>query len=168
MIINISKIKTEALLLFCRDLIDSYKGVKFDFGINKELEDQFLNINQNIYKELNSVLKPSSYYIQNQSNFRIKAIFKAYNYLNKQVSNRLKANEKFNPSMLYFSFLALWFNELNKESRSKEYIFFILYPYANIYDKFLINIDNLEYRNINIKMIDLAEDTILKFDNFVV
>ena len=70
--------------------------------------------------------------------------------------------------MLYFSFLALWFNELNKESRSKEYIFFILYPYANIYDKFLINIDNLEYRNINIKMIDLAEDTILKFDNFVV
>ncbi|RXJ97048.1 hypothetical protein CRU94_02740 [Arcobacter sp. AHV-9/2010] len=168
MIINISKIKTEALLLFCRDLIDSYKDMKFDFGINKELEKQFLNINENIYKELNSVLKPSSYYIQNQNNFRIKAILKAYNYLNKQVSNRLKPNEKFNPSMLYFSLLALWFNELNKESRSKEYIFFILYPYSNIYDKFLINIDNLEYRNINIKMIELAEDTILKFDNFVV
>ena len=28
MILNISKIKTEALLLFCRDLINTYKDVK--------------------------------------------------------------------------------------------------------------------------------------------
>jgi hypothetical protein len=68
--------------------------------------------------------------------------------------------------MLYFSLLAVWFKELNKESRSKEYIYFILYPYANVYDKLLVEIKNKEFKVLNIKMLELAEEIIYKFDRY--
>ena len=68
--------------------------------------------------------------------------------------------------MLYFSLLALWFKELNKESRSKEYIYFILYPYSNVYDKLLVEMKNKEFKALNIKMIELAEKIIYKFDKY--
>ena len=68
--------------------------------------------------------------------------------------------------MLYFSLLAVWFKELNKESRSKEYIYFLLYPYSQVYDKLLIEIKNKEFRALNIKMIELAENVIYKFDKY--
>jgi len=166
MILNISKIKTEALLLFCKDLIESYKDIKPDSKVDLKLHEEFQAINQEILKQLLVTLREPRYYIENQKNFRVKAIINCYNFINNELSKNLKQNEEFNPSMLYFSFLALWFKELNKESTSKEFIFFTLYPYVNIYDKFLVKIKDIEYKTINIKMIELAEKVIYKFDSY--
>jgi c-di-GMP-binding flagellar brake protein YcgR len=116
--------------------------------------------------QISNVTLPSNYYIQNRKHYRIKAILDGYNFINNEVSKNLKQNEEFNPSMLYFSLLAVWFKELNKESKSKEYIYFILYPYANAYDKFLVEIKNKEFKLLNIKMIELAEKIIYKFDKY--
>ena len=96
----------------------------------------------------------------------IKAILNGYNFINNEISKNLKENETFNPSMLYFSLLALWFKELNKESTSKEYIYFILYPYFQVYDKFLVNMKDPEFKKLNIKMIELAEKVIYNFDKY--
>ncbi|OCL88551.1 hypothetical protein AAX26_00232 [Aliarcobacter thereius] len=166
MILNISKIKTEALLLFCRDLINSYKDSKSNLGLDELLEEEFKKINSDIYKQLNNLLQEPSFYIKNQSSFRIKAILKSYNFINKSISESLQKDEAFNPSMLLFSLLALWFKEFNKEANNKEYIFFILYPYSNVYDKFLLKIKDSSFRDINIKMINIAEKTIQKYEEF--
>src|SRR5574344_1965242 len=141
MILNISKIKTEALLLFCRDFI------------NTETLKQFTNI-----------LYEPKYYMENQKSFRVRAILKCYNFISKELEKNLKENEEFNPSLLYFSLLALWFKELNKEPTSKEFIFFTLYPYSFIYDKFLIKMSDVEYKIMNIKMIELSEIIVSKYD----
>ena len=110
------------------------------------------------------IIKYLKYYIDNQKNFRVKAILKCYNFISKELEKNLKQNEEFNPSLLYFSILALWFKELNKESTSKEFIFFTLYPYSAIYDKFLIKMSNVEYKIMNIKMIELSEIIVSKYD----
>jgi len=157
MVLNISKIKTEALLLFCKDLINSYKDVKPTANIDKLLYEEFQKINEDILEQIINVTNDEKYYLTHQTNFRIKAILRCYSFLNNELSKNLRQNEEFNPSMLYFSFLALWFKELNKESRSKEFIYFILYPYTQIYDKFLVKIKDITYKSLNIKMIDLAE-----------
>ena len=168
MILNLSKIKTESLLLFCRDLILSYKD-KDDiekYIMDKEVIEKFNNIGNDMLTQISNVTLPSNYYIQNRKHYRIKVILDGYNFINNEVSKNLKQNEEFNPSMLYFSLLAVWFKELNKESKSKEYIYFILYPYANAYDKFLVEIKNKEFKQLNIKMIELAEKIIYKFDRY--
>lgn len=138
MILNISKIKTEALLLFCRDLINTYKDVKPKTKSDLDLYYEFETINSDILKQLSNILYEPKYYIDNQKNFRVKAILKCYNFISKELEKNLKQNEEFNPSLLYFSILALWFKELNKESTSKEFIFFTLYPYSFISDKSII------------------------------
>ena len=51
--------------------------------------------------------------LKNNSNFT-----EIDNFINNEISKNLKQNEEFNPSMLYFSLLAVWFKELNKESKS--------------------------------------------------
>lgn len=168
MVINISKIKTEALLLFCKDLILSYKDnndIK-EYGLDRDILVEFNNIGLTILKEIEKITFSQDYYIRNRKNFRVKAILNCYDFINKEVSKNLKLNEEFNPSMLYFSLLTLWFKELNKESTSKEYIYFILYPYFQVYDKFLVNIKNLEFKGLNIKMIELAEKVIFNFDKY--
>ena len=168
MILNLSKIKTESLLLFCRDLILSYKD-KDDiekYLMDKEVIEKFNNIGNDMLKQISNVTLPSSYYLQNRKHYRINAILDGYNFINKEISKNLKENEEFNPSMLYFSLLALWFKELNKESKSKEYIYFILFPYANVYDKFLVEIKDKDFKLLNIKMIELAEKIIYKFDKY--
>ncbi|MGA1931590.1 hypothetical protein ACH5BF_02580 [Arcobacter sp. YIC-464] len=114
--------------------------------------------------QINSVTLSSNYYLQNRKHYRIKAILNAYNFINEELSKLLTENQSFNPSMLYFAMLALWFKELNKESKSKEYIFFILYPYGNVYDDFIVNIKNQEFKKLNIDMLELAEKIIYKFD----
>ena len=122
MILNLSKIKTESLLLFCRDLILSYKD-KDDiekYIMDKEVIEKFNNIGNDMLKQISNVTLPSNYYMQNRKHYRIKAILDGYNFINNEISKSLKQNEEFNPSMLYFSLLALWFKELNKESKSKE------------------------------------------------
>ena len=166
MILNLSKIKTESLLLFCRDLILSYKD-KDDiekYVMDKDIIEKFNNIGNDMLKQISNVTLPSNYYIQNRKHYRIKAILDGYNFINNEISKSLKQNEEFNPSMLYFSLLALWFKELNKESTSKEFIFFTLYPYSFIYDKFLIKMSDVEYKIMNIKMIELSEIIVSKYD----
>jgi len=164
MVLNISKIKTEALLLFCKDLINSYKNAKPTSNIDKILYEDFQKINEDILEQIINITNDEKYYLANQKSFRIRAILKCYNFLNNELGKNLKQNEEFNPSMLYFSFLALWFKELDKESRSKEFIYFILYPYTQIYDKFLVKVKDIGYKSLNIKMINLAEKIVYKYD----
>ena len=168
MILNVSKIKTESLLLFCKDLIISYKDRVDvnDYGMDKEVIEKFNNIGNDMLKQILNVTFPQNYYLQNRKHYRIKAVLDGYNFINNEISKSLKENEAFNPSMLYFSLLAVWFKELNKESRSKEYIFFLLYPYSQVYDKLLVEIKNKEFRTLNIKMIELAENVIYKLDKY--
>ena len=168
MILNLSKIKTESLLLFCRDLILSYKD-KDDiekYVMDKDVIEKFNNVGNDMLKQILNVTFPESYYLENRKHYRIKAVLDGYNFINNEVSKNLKQNEEFNPSMLYFSLLALWFKELNKESRSKEYIYFILYPYSQVYDKLLVEMKNKEFKELNIKMIELAEKVIYRFDSY--
>ena len=166
MILNLSKIKTESLLLFCRDLILSYKD-KVDLensGVDKDIIENFNSIGINMLKEIKKVTYSDTYYLNNRKTSRVKAILEGYNFINKEISANLKENQSFNPSMLYISLLALWFKELNKESTSKEFIFFTLYPYSFIYDKFLIKMSDVEYKIMNIKMIELSEIIVSKYD----
>jgi hypothetical protein len=168
MILNLSKIKTESLLLFCKDLILSYKD-KEDisvYGMDKEVVEKFNITALDMLKNIEKVTFPSEYYLKNKDHYRIKAILDAYNFINKEISKELAKDNSFNPSMLYFSLLALWFKELNKESKSKEYIYFTIYTYANVYDEFLVGIKNQEFRTLNIKMIELGERIILKLDAY--
>ena len=120
MIINLSKTKTESLLLFCKDLILSYKdGVDIEKdGVDKDIIENFNNIGNDMLKQILNITLPDKYYLENRKHYRIKAILDGYNFINNEISKELKQNEAFNPSMLYFSLLALWFKELNKESRS--------------------------------------------------
>lgn len=167
MILNLSKIKTESLLLFCKDLILSYKDKDYSsYGMDKEVLEKFNSLSDEILEQISNVTFSNSYYLNNRNNFRVKAVLDAYNFINKEISKELKENQSFNPSMLYFSMLALWFKELNKESRSKEYIYFLLYPYSNVYDELLINIKNEEFKKLNISMIELSERLIFKLDKF--
>jgi hypothetical protein len=168
MILNLSKIKTESLLLFCKDLILSYKdkGDIEKYVTDKDIIEGFNNIGNDMLKEISKITFPQNYYLENRKHYRIKAILDGYNFINKEISKNLKQNEEFNPSMLYFSLLALWFKELNKESKSKEYIYFIIYPYSHVYDKFLVEIKDKEFKLLNIKMIELAEKIIYKFDKY--
>jgi len=168
MILNLSKIKTESLLLFCKDLILSYKD-KDDiekYLTDKDVIERFNNIGNDMLKQISNITFPQNYYLENRKHYRIKAILDGYNFINKEISKNLKQNEEFNPSMLYFSLLALWFKELNKESKSKEYMYFIIYPYSNVYDKFLVEIKDKDFKLLNIKMIELAEKVIYKFDKY--
>lgn len=168
MILNISKVKTESLLLFCKDLILSYKD-RVDvetYSIDKDIAQEFNDIGNDMLKHILNTTYPQNYYIQNRKHFRVKAVIEAYKFLNNEISKNLTKNEPFNPSMLYFSLLAMWFKELNKESTSKEYIYFILYPYFQVYDKFLVNMKNAEFKKLNIKMIELAEKVIYNFDKY--
>ena len=166
MILNVSKIKTESLLLFCKDLILSYKD-KLDlenYGVDKDVIENFNNIGNDMLKQILNITLPDKYYLENRKHYRIKAILNGYNFINDEISKNLTQNEEFNPSMLYFALLALWFKELNKESKSKEYIYFILYPYSHAYDKLLVEMKNKKFKLLNIKMIELAEKVIYKFD----
>lgn len=166
MILNLSKIKTESLLLFCKDLILSYKDKEDinSYGLDKDVVEKFNKIGDEMLTQINSVTLSSNYYLQNRKHYRIKAILNAYNFINQELSKLLSQNQSFNPSMLYFAMLALWFKELNKEPKSKEYIYFILYPYGNVYDDFIVNIKDQEFKKLNIDMLQLAEKIIYKFD----
>ncbi len=144
MILNLSKIKTEALLIFCKDLISSYKDKEEKlFDIDDEIDKYINEISNDMYKQMNNCTFPNDYYMKNRTHYRIKAVLEAYNFINNEITKELSEEGKgklFNPAMLYFSLLAVWFKELDKESRSKEYIYFTIYPYANVYDKLLVNI----------------------------
>ena len=165
MILNLSKIKTEALLLFCKDLILSYHNSQEKlFDVDNDINAYIENITEDFLKNIELRTFPSEHYLQNAKHYRIKAILNAYNLINSEVSKYLQEGKAFNPAMLYFSMLAVWFKELNKESKSKEYIFFLLYPYANVYDKLLLNIKDENFKHLNIQMIEIAERVIFALE----
>ena len=70
MILNISKAKTESLLLFCKDLILSYKDITDtnDYGIDKDIIENFNNIGNEMLKQILNVTLPTNYYLQNIKN----------------------------------------------------------------------------------------------------
>jgi hypothetical protein len=168
MVVDVVSLKTEALLLFCRDLINTYNDDKINptsiFITDDYLREFIKNHINNLQKGINAILQPNDYYIRNMKVSRIKLIVKIYNQINIMVSNHLKNDPKFNPSMLLFSMLATWFKELGYENNSKEFIFFSIYPYSEIYDVLLLNVKNLEYKKLNINMIQIAEDVIIRLD----
>ena len=168
MILNLSKIKTESLLLFCRDLILAYKD-KEDIninGIDKELIEKFNKISNEMLTQINYVTHTSDYYMKNRKHYRVKAVLDGYNFINKEISKALENKTAFNPSMLYFSLLALWFKELNKEARSKEYIFFTIYTYGKVYDELLVKIKSEDFKKLNISMLEVAEEVVYNLDAY--
>jgi len=167
MIINSSKVKTEALLLFCRDLIDSYKDNQNEiFDLSCEIKN-FVKIRiSQLYKAINNTVQDIDYYLRNKQVSRIYMILKTYEYINKSITKLMKKNMKFNPTMLCFALLSTWFAELGKENDSKEFLFFTIYPYTEIYDKLLLNINDTEYKNLNISMINVAESAVLRLNNY--
>lgn len=167
MVLNISIIKTEALLLYCRDLILSYKSNKNDiFDIDNSIQE-FINIEiDTILKNINLLIQPIDYYIRNSIVSRINIIIKTYNYIDKTISKILKQGDIFDPAMLCFSLLCSWFAELQITNKNKEFIFFSLYPYSKIYDALLLNNINPKLKAVNIKMIDLSEEVILKLHKY--
>jgi len=167
MILNTSKIKTEALLLFCKDIILSYQQKEdASFNVNEEVKEYVNSVTEDILKQLNLCTKPNEFYLKQKNNSRVKAILASYNFINKNVSKELENRKTFNPSMLYLSLMATWFAELGMESKSKEFIYFSMYPYADIYDKLLINIKDTHFKALNISMIDTAETIIYKLHNY--
>jgi len=165
MIINSSKVKTEALLLFCRDLIESYINSDNQlFDEKKELK-QFINTKS--YELLNTIdltIQPIAYYKRNIRVSRISIIVNTYQYINKNISKLLKKGDTFNPSMLCFALLSTWFIEIRDEKIDNEFLYFYLYPYGEIYDKLLLNLNDLQYKKLNIRMLDIAEMIIFKLN----
>lgn len=167
MILNTSKIKTEALLLFCKDIILSYQETNQDlFAVDNEVKVFIQKNMQEILRELYKATKPNDFYWAKKEHTYVKAVLRSYEYLNQMLNQQLENGKAFNPSMLCFSLLASWFAELQKESRSKEYIYFILYPYALVYDKLLLNVNNQEFKALNIAMISVAEKVVLSLDKY--
>ncbi len=165
MILNISKIKTEAILLFCKDLILAYQNEEKNlFDIDLDVDKIMSETSADILKQINAVTYEQNHYLNNRTHYKIKAVLNSYNFINDELNNELKLGCEFNPSMLYFSLLSTWFKELNKESRSKEYIYFILYPYTRVYDKLLVNISDDKFKKLNISMLEIAERVIFKLD----
>ncbi|AXH13836.1 hypothetical protein [Malaciobacter mytili] len=165
MILNLSKIKTEALLLFCKDLILSYKDKDEKlFNIEEELDNYINSVSEDILKQINNVTFDTEHYLKNRKHYRIKAVLIAYNFINDQISKYLAQGSAFNPAMLFLALLAVWFKELDKERTSKEFIYFTLFPYGNVYDKLLINVKDNDFKKINIEMMDIAEKTIFNLD----
>lgn len=164
MIVNISKIKTEALLLFTKELIKSYiyKDEKIFFvdeTTTKFIEDKTYDIYKNIIKTIH---KDEVY--TSGSNVHSRLVMKYVDFLNRQITKELKMGEPFNPAVLLFSMLATWFLELGHESKSKEYIYFSLFTYGEIYDLMFVTTQDVAYKAMNIKMVDIAERIIYKYD----
>jgi hypothetical protein len=167
MVLNLSKIKTEALLLICKDLILQYQNSDENiYGVDDSTISMINYTTQNILQAIDSTIHPHKYYIKNARNSRIKAIITSYEFISKRLGKSLKEGEPFNPAMLYFALLSTWFAELEHEKTSKEYIYFTLYPYAQIYDTLLINQKNIQYKALNISMINIAEDIISQLHNY--
>ena len=165
MILNLSQIKTEALLLFCKDLIHSYqKNEEQLFAVDLKIDEFMTTVSDDILKNLEATTFPNEHYIKNRNHYRISAVLKAYNFINAEISKELSSGSEFNPSMLYFALLATWFKELGHEAKSKEYIYFLIYPYSNVYDKLLVNIKDEKFKALNIKMIEIAERVVIRLE----
>ena len=163
MIISSSKVKTEALLLFCRDLIESYKTSENQlFNIDDDIKKFIDERSEQLLDAINLIVQPIEYYLRNSRVTRIGVILKSYNFISTQVSKYFNKGDPFNPSMLCFGLLCSWFAELSINENDKEFLYFSIYPYGEIYDKLLLNISNKEYKKLNIDMLNIAENSIHK------
>jgi hypothetical protein len=167
MIINSSKVKSEALLLFCRELILSYEKSDDDlFDISTEIKTFIDEQTKQLNRAINVVIQPNDYYMRNTRVTRIAIIIKTYEFLSSTISKKLAKGDVFNPAMLCFALLSTWFAELSITEEDKEFLYFNIYPYSEIYDKLLLNIDQIQYKQLNIKMLQIAEDTIFKLNTY--
>ena len=109
MILNVSKTKTESLLLFCKDLILSYKDRVDvnDYGIDKDVIEKFNNIGNDMLKQILNVTFPQNYYLQNRKHYRIKAVLDGYNFINDEISKNLKEQSI---SALFYIILSILYN----------------------------------------------------------
>ena len=167
MIINSSKVKTEALLLFCRDIINSY--IDKDDGLYKdkiEIKEFIDDKTKQLLKAINLSVQPTDYYERNIRVSRISIIHNTYSYINNLISKQLSKGDTFNPSMLCFTLLSTWFAELENGENDKEFLYFYLYPYSEIYDKLLLNLNDLEYKKLNLSMLSIAELTVYKLNAY--
>jgi len=164
MILNISKIKTEALLLLSKELIKSYIDNKEKiFFVDDEIKDFIENKTFEVYKEILKTLHKDEFYTSG-ANVYARLIMKYFTFLNQEISKQIKIGQPFNPAMLLFSLLATWFLELGHEGKSKEYLYFSLFTYGEIYDLMFISAKDVSYKAINIQMVDIAERIIYKYD----
>lgn len=167
MVLNISKVKSEALLLFCRDLIESYKkNDTDDFDIDETVKQFIDERTLQLLKAVNVYCQDIPYYIRNQKVTRISMIVKTYDFINNAISKKLGQKQLFNPAMLCFTLLSTWFAELSQCEDDKEFLFFTRYPYGEIYDKLLLEIENEEYKKLNLTMLNIAEEVILQLNNY--
>ena len=157
-------LKSEALLLFIRDLLETYEDKNnMAFEVDSSIND-FINYHiTSLKKGINSFVQENSYYLRNRNISRIKMILHYYRSMEKIVDLHLQKNEKFDPCMLSFGLLAFWFKELGIESKIKELVFFAIYPYGEVYDTLIVENQNEEYKKTNIKMINLAEKIMVNF-----
>lgn len=161
MIINSSKVKSEALLLFCRELILSYeKNDDILFDISKDITIFIDEQTKQLHKAINVVVQPNDYYMRNRRVSRISIILKTNDFINKNISKKFKSGDVFNPAMLCFALLCTWFAELSITQNDKEFLYFNIYPYSEIYDKLLLNISDTKYKQLNLSMLQIAEETI--------
>lgn len=167
MIVNIEKIKTEALLIFCRDLIVSYQNAELVVDVEYEIINKMKLQTELILVEIRKVTKQPAFYIQNKNHFKVKAILNAHNFLVNFCNTRFKNDDVFNPFVLVLSILTYWFGELEKEKNTKEYIFFSIYPFCEIYDDFFIKTKNSSYKIINLKTIEIAEELTKAYDKYI-
>jgi len=167
MIINSSKVKSEALLLFCRELILSYENSDDSiFDISTDIKTFIDEQTKQLYKAINVVIQPNDYYIRNTRVTRIAIIIKTYEHISKNISKQFAKGDVFNPAMLCFALLSTWFAELSITEDDKEFLYFNIYPYSEIYDKLLLHINNIQYKQLNLTMLQIAEDTIFKLNNY--
>lgn len=165
MVVNISKIKTEALLLFAKELIQTYiYNDEKIFFVDEETTLFVENQTLNIYKEIKKVLYKDEYYMA-QKSVHSRLVMKYFAFLNKEISSKIKMGEAFNPSVLLFSMLATWFLELGREKKSKEYLYFSLFTYGDIYDLMFVKTKDIQYKALNIKMVEIAESIIYNLEN---
>ena len=163
MVFDPISLKTEALLLFCRDLIETYEKNDENLFEVDESFLQFVDIHiDSLKKGINAIVQHNEYYLRNMRIHRIKIVLYYYESINKTITNCMKKDNRFDPSMLCFAMLATWFKEFEIDEKSKQYIFFSIYPYGEIYDRFLILHQNEEYKKLNLNMIDIAEKTMTK------
>ena len=168
MIINVEKIKTEALLIFCKDLIIAYKNSEIVVDIESELIEKMEIQTDLILKEIEKIIKPYDFYLEHQNNFKIKAILNAHSFLITHCNKRFKNNQLFNPFILVLSILTYWFGEFEKGKNIKQYIFFSIYPFCEIYDNFFVKMKNTSYKIVNLKTIEIAEELTKTYNNQIV
>ncbi|MBD3841170.1 MAG: hypothetical protein IE909_04685 [Campylobacterales bacterium] len=170
MVVHKDKIKSEALLLICKDMIITYKQKEVlqgqMQGVDQQTKEFVITRTEHFLKAINVCVQPIDYYLRNKRVSRIVMILKSYQYLHDALSKKFSKNQQFNPFMLCIAMISTWFVELEKCNNEKEYLYFERYPYGEIFDGIFVKNQHIEYKKLSIAMVEIAESVITKFDNF--